>query len=152
LQPHEAHPTPDERFALGVKAAGRKWNRGGFNLVPLVTPDMSLRCSLDITLLRPEESRFIYTQGDIDGQLKTLFDALRIPANTGETGGMGPQDDEDPLFCLLEDDRLISEVRVATDQLLLLPNQREVKPNDAHAVIHVKLNHRNARTWDNYFG
>ena len=72
--------------------------------------------------------------------------------NLGETGGMGPQEDEDPFFCLLEDDRLISEVRVTTDQLLLLPNQRELKANDAHVIIHVKLNHRHPRTFDNYFG
>ena len=113
---------------------------------------MALRCSFDIMLLRPEEKRFIFTQGDIDGQLKTLFDALRMPGNLSKTGGMGPQDDEDPFFCLLQDDRLISEVRITTDQLLLLPNQRELKANDAYAVIHVRLNHKSARTFDNYFG
>jgi hypothetical protein len=131
---------------------GQQWNRCGFNFVPLVTPKLALRCSLDITLLRPEEDRFIFRQGDIDGQLKTLFDGLRMPENLGETGSMGPQEDEDPFFCLLQDDRLISEVRVNTDQLLLLPHEREVKPNEVHAVIQVRLNHKNARTFDNYFG
>ena len=113
---------------------------------------MALRCSIDITILRPEDDRFIFEAGDIDGQLKTLFDALRIPKDAGECGGAIPQADETPFFCLLEDDRLVSEVRVSTDQMLLLPNRREVKANDAHAVIHVKLNHKNARTFDNYFG
>ena len=149
---NKPHPSEQDRFDLGVKAIGGKWNRAGFNLVPLVTPDMVLRCSIDVMLLRPEEDRFVFRQGDIDGQLKTLFDALRIPDNASETGGMGPQEDEDPFFCLLQDDRLISEVSVSTDQLLLLPNQREVGPNDAHAVIHVRLNHKNARTWNNIFG
>ncbi|MHB1954037.1 MAG: hypothetical protein ACYCOU_09845 [Sulfobacillus sp.] len=144
--------TEQERFVFGISAIGKKWSMAGYDLVPLVTSDMALRCSLDILLLRPEEGRFIFNQGDIDGQLKTLFDALRLPANLGEAGGTGPQEDETPLFCLLEDDRLISEVRVTTDQLLLLPNQREVKANDAHVVIHVKLNHKNARAFDNYFG
>jgi hypothetical protein len=141
-----------ERFQQGLRNIGKQWHAAGYDLVPLVTPDMGLRCSLDILLLRPEEDRFIFRMGDVDGQLKTLFDALRMPANLEEAGGTGPQEDEAPFFCLLQDDRLISEVRVTTDQLLLLPNHREVKANDAHAVIHVKLNHKNARTFDNYFG
>jgi hypothetical protein len=144
--------TQPERFELGLQGIGKHWHKDGYDLVPLVTPDVDLRCSLDILLLRPEEDRFIFRMGDIDGQLKTLFDALRMPAGLSETGGMEPQDDETPFFCLLQDDRLISEVRVTTDQLLLLPNQREVRPNDAHAVIHVKLNHKHARSFDNYFG
>jgi hypothetical protein len=150
----ESFPANDEEAQVqyGFAKAGEFWSRGGFKLVPLVTPPLALRCSLDISILRPEEDRFIFNQGDMDGQVKTLFDALRIPANLGETGNLGPQVDEEPFFCLLEDDRLISEVRVTTDQLLLLPNQREVKANDAHVMIHVRLNHKNARTFDNYFG
>lgn len=103
-------------------------------------------------MLRPEEERFILRRGDIDGQLKTLFDALRMPENDSETGGAGPQEDEAPFYCLLQDDRLISQIRVTTDQLLLLPNQREVKANDVHVTIHVSLNHKNARSFDNFFG
>ena len=37
-------------------------------------------------------------------------------------------------------------------KLLLLPTERDVKPNDALVVIHVKLNHKNARAFDNWFG
>jgi hypothetical protein len=146
-------PTTDpERFDLGIKAMGEKWVKAGYECVPLVTSDMDLRCGLDILLLRPEEDRFIFQSGDVDGQLKTLFDALRIPQNPEETGRASPLADECPLFCLLEDDRLISDVRVNTDRLLLLPGQRAVKPNDAFVVIHVTLNHRPHRTFDNYFG
>jgi hypothetical protein len=143
--------TPEERFQRGLRAIGEKWERNGYQLVPLVTSDMALRCSLDILLLRPEEGRFIFTSGDIDGQVKTLFDALRIPANLSEAGGIGPQQDETPFFCLLEDDRLISEVRVNADQLLLLPHDREIKGNTCFVTIHVKLNHKNPRAFDNYF-
>jgi len=136
----------------GCRAIGQQWNRVGYEFVPLVTAAFALRCSLDILLLRPEEDRFIFTSGDIDGQVKTLFDALRIPANLEEAGGIGPQDGESPFFCLLEDDRLISEVRVNADQLLLLPQQKKVKANDCFVVIHVRLNHTTPRTFDNYFG
>jgi hypothetical protein len=144
---------PDEqRVQSGFKAIGQRWERNGFHFVPLVTEDMVLQCQINILLLRPEEKRYVFEQGDLDGQLKTLVDALRIPKELNETGGMLPQEDEDPFFVLLEDDRLISEVRVTSDQMLLLPNTKEVKANDAYALIHVRLNHRDARTFDNYFG
>lgn len=142
----------DERFREGLGIIGKKWSRAGYDFVPLVTEDLALRCSIEILLLRPGDKPLLFEQGDIDGQLKTLFDALRIPANLGETGGIGPQEDESPFFCLLEDDRLISEVKVTSDELLLLPGQRETQPNDSFAVINVKLNHKNPRTFDNYFG
>jgi len=145
--------TEEERFDAGIKTIGAIWNRAGFDWVPLVTPDMALRCSIDILLLRPDiEERFIFRRGDIDGQVKTLFDAFRIPENTDEVGNASPQHDEVPFFCLLQDDRLITEVRVTTDRLLLLPNQKDIKPNDCLAVIHIKLNARNARTFDNWIG
>lgn len=134
------------------RVISEQWERAGFNFVPLVTAEHCLRCSLDILLLRPEEDRFIFRQGDIDGQVKTLFDALRIPKNLAEAGGSVPQEDESPFFCLLEDDRLISEVRVITDQLLLLPKEKAVRANDCFVSIHVKLNHKSGRTFDRYFG
>jgi hypothetical protein len=147
-----APKTDQQRFDIGIKSIGEKWARAGYELVPLVVPEFGLRCSLDILLLRPEGDRFIFEQGDIDGQVKTLFDALRIPDNTGETDGAIPEPDEHPLFCLLQDDKLISEVKVTTDQLLMLPHEKEVRANTCLVTVHVKLNHRDARTFDNYFG
>jgi hypothetical protein len=145
-------PTEQERFEFGLIAIGRNWERAGYHFVPLVTSDMVLRCSLDILLLRPEEKKYIFKMGDIDGQLKTLFDGLKIPTNEDETGKSPPQSDEDPFFCLLEDDSLITEVSVKTDQLLLLPNREKIKATDSFVVIDVKLNHKDPRTFDNYFG
>jgi hypothetical protein len=144
--------TPDERFQIGIRTLGKEWSKAGFDLVPLVLPEFELHCSLDVLLLRPEEERFVFTQGDLDGQVKTLLDALRIPDNPEETGHASPEDDEHPLFCLLQNDRLISEIKVTSDQLLMLPREKAVKANDCFVVIHVRLNHRNARAFDNYFG
>jgi len=142
--------TEAERVAVGIAAIGKQWTKVGYDFVPMVTTKDAIRCSLDILLLRPDEERFVFTQGDIDGQIKTLFDALNLPRSLEQVGGMAPQDDETPFFCLLEDDRLISEVRVNSDQLLLLPGERQVKANDAFAVIHVKLNYKGPRFWDRY--
>jgi hypothetical protein len=98
-----------------------------------------------------EQSNYVMQGGDLDGRLKTLFDALRLPDNVAEAGGVGPGEDENPFFCLLQDDKSISEVSVTTDQLLVLPHEREVKPNDAFLVIHVQINHANAGTFARYF-
>ena len=130
----------DQMIAAGIAMIGKNWNRAGYDFVPIVTDKFAVRCSLDILLLRPEEDRFVFTQGDIDGQVKTIFDALRIPANLNEMGGVLPQPDEMPFYCLLTDDKLISEVRVNADQLLMLPNKAKVEANDAFVVIHVKIN------------
>ncbi len=56
--------------------------------------------------------------GDLDGRLKTIIDALRIP-KAGENSD-GP---ENPLLCVMEDDGLISELRVTGDLLLAQPEQ-----------------------------
>ena len=143
----------NDRFSYGIKAIGANWTKAGFDWVPLVTKDMALRCAIDVLLLRPDiEDRFIFRRGDLDGHIKTLIDALKMPENADGVGKAVPQPDEMPFFVLLHDDRLVTEVRVTTDKLLLLPNQSDVKPNDCLAIIHVRLNHRSARTFDNYFG
>jgi hypothetical protein len=141
----------DERFQLGLKAIGRNWNVGEYDFVPLVTKKFALRCSLDILLLRPGEEQFILKQGDIDGQVKTLFDALKKPGETQEMPGNGPEEDERPFFCLLEDDRLITEVHVNAEHLLLLPGHKDVQATDSFVVIHVKINHRHPGTFDRWF-
>lgn len=92
----------------------------GFTYVPLVNQRMELIAELEITLLRPEPPGSIITQaGDIDNRLKTLFDALRMPQKAHELPpGETPLVGEDPFFCLLEDDNLVSHVTVRTDRLL----------------------------------
>lgn len=150
----EKNQTPisdQHRFDEGIAAIGRNWARAGFNFVPLVTEKFLLRCSIDALFLRPEGKSYVYEQGDIDGQIKTLFDALRIPKDASEAGGNRPTDDENPFFCLLENDNLISEVHVTADQLLLLPNERETKANDAFVIIHVRINHTIGTPFDRWF-
>lgn len=143
----EKHPGADlQKFTnadfrqAGIEAVSYQWERAGFNFVPLVTAGLCLRCSIDVLFLRPEEPRYVLQGGDLDARLKTVFDALRIPKNLAEAGGMGPQDDETPFFCLLEDDKLISQISVTTDELLVLPKERAANPNDVFLVVHVKLN------------
>ena len=129
----------DEAISKGFDAMGWNWNKNNFAYVPLVTSDVTLRCSLDILFLRAEEKSYILQGGDIDGRLKTLFDGLRMHRNASELP-YGAEGDEQPFFCLLENDDLISEVRVNASQLLLLPGTQAIDPADVYLQITVRLN------------
>ena len=109
---------------------------GGFRFAPLVTTRYDLVATLELLFLRPEPpGRLISQGGDIDNRLKTLFDALRMPRVPVEIpSGDAPQLDEDPFFCLLQDDALITELDVKTD-VLLDPNAH---PSEAHLFIRVR--------------
>ena len=111
------------------------------NYVPLVASDFCLRCRLDILFLRVEEKDYVLQGGDIDGRLKTLFDALRMAREANELPpGTVQSEDEDPLFCLLENDDLVSEVSVVTGQLLRLPESKQLSKHDVYLQITVQLN------------
>jgi hypothetical protein len=60
---------------------------------------------------------------------------------------MSPSQDENPFYCLLEDDRLISKVSVDTDTLLQVI-EKESNANDARLVITVKVRPAEL-SWDN---
>lgn len=92
----------------------------GFRFAPLVCSKLHLIAELTIIFLRPEPPGRIVTQcGDIDNRLKTLFDALRMPEEEKEIPkGDIPGGNENPFFCLLEDDNMITKVAVSTDRLL----------------------------------
>lgn len=93
---------------------------GTFRFAPLVNTKLQIIAKLQILFLRPEAPGNLVTQGgDIDNRLKTLFDALRMPRVVAELPlNDSPKEGEDPFFCLLEDDALITEIDVKTDMLL----------------------------------
>jgi len=113
---------------------------GEYGLVPLVTEDLALICGLEILMLRPDPPGSLIKSGDIDGRLKTLFDALRMPGpDTNELGGNRPTEDEIPFYCLLQDDRLISQVSVQTDLLLEPVTGGLIDRNDVRLIVTVRL-------------
>lgn len=120
--------TLDEQFEVALTEVGRNWSKDKHNFIPIVTEDLALRCSLDVLLLRPGSSslnsdKYIYEQGDLDNQVATLLDGLKIPKEATHIGYPEPFEDEDPFYCLLTDDRLVSEVRVYSDELLMLADR-----------------------------
>lgn len=130
--------TPDRRT---VDKIGADYNNWGFNFVPLVRVKNQMACRLGILVLLREPPYQVFTgrpQGDLDNRIKSLLDGLRMPRQRGELADTHPGADEDPFFCLLEDDTLISEFTVTTDRLLapVRPDQGE---RDVVAVIDVEI-------------
>jgi hypothetical protein len=106
---------------------------GPFRFAPLVSSKYDLVAAVELLFLRPEPPGRLITQGgDIDNRLKTLVDALRMPRVQSEIpNGDLPRADEDPFFCLLQDDALITEIDVKTDVLL--------EPAAASSEVHLFL-------------
>lgn len=103
---------------------------GSFRFIPLVTVSLAFTADVNILMLREGTPGNIFVEGgDIDNRLKTLFDSLRVPSSLSELPhNASPGVGEDPFYCLLEDDNLITRVAVDTDRLLTpLENKSQVE-------------------------
>jgi hypothetical protein len=89
---------------------------GGWKFVPLVLRGRRWICELKVTFLRRNDPGQIYSGGDLDNRIKTLFDGLRMPYEAAEIIGP-PENDDNLCFCLLEDDALISGWTMETGRL-----------------------------------
>ncbi len=103
---------------------------------PLVSQKNAMHCALNVLLLKSEApDALLNNRGDIDNRLKTLFDALRVPSKShmpkiaAETSK-----DENPLYCLLQDDSLVTDLRIRSDRLLTT----DVR-NSVFAIVTVRL-------------
>ena len=112
---------------------------GGFRFVPIIHRPHELACALDILFLRREKPGAIIRHGgDLDNRLKTLFDAMRMPHEASELTGITPDFANQRVYCLLEDDALITHVSVSTQQLLEPLEERE-HPSSVELLIHVTV-------------
>ena len=110
--------------------------RGPYLCVPLVCAALELVASLEITLLRPEPPGQVITQGgDIDNRLKTLLDSLQVPKLDQVPPAESPTSEEQPFYCLVEDDNLITSLQVTSDRLLTRP----ASANEVILLINVVL-------------
>lgn len=112
--------------------------RNAFTFVPLVTSRHHMLCELDILFLRAdrdERGRILEPNsgGDLDNRLKVLFDGLKMPKEPNELPPMAaPDADETPFFCLLENDSLISALRVESERLY------DVPPTSSHVRLVIR--------------
>ncbi|MGC2763617.1 MAG: hypothetical protein WA206_20105 [Candidatus Binatus sp.] len=93
---------------------------GNLKFVPLVRRSLAIYCELDVLFLRYGEPGSLIS-GDIDKRILTLSDGLRLPKGDAEVAHVCAQNDfaiNDPVFCLLEDDSLVTRWNVRTDRLL----------------------------------
>jgi len=109
--------------------------------VPLVNGDFGMVCDLDILFLRPEPAGKLFREGkgggDIDNRLKTLMDALKMPQRGQVKVKEGDGEDPNPFFVLLQDDALVTSVRVTTDRLLTVDDNCD--PAEACVIISVGI-------------
>ena len=123
--------------ATGLDFMALNFTKFGYRFVPLISKEFGIACSLDILFLRRDgPGNLIRSGGDIDNRIKVLFDALTVPTYNEQVHGMPPEKGEDPFFCLLEDDNLITDVKVTTDRLLL-PAKEDEHIHDVHLTLHV---------------
>lgn len=112
-----------DEFLKAILESGELYGRdplyksfGGHTFVPLVRAGWFLNCSLEILVLG-RANRVIRT-GDIDNRIKTLIDALKMPADAQDIKNAQPNDDENPFFILLEDDKQVTRFSAEVDILL----------------------------------
>jgi hypothetical protein len=116
------------------------FERDGYRFVPLVCEDFSLLCSLDILFLRRDFPLGVISAGDLDNRVKTLIDTLRMPKGANELRGYEtPEPDENPFFCLLEDDDLVTGLTVESGMLLDPPREGDGGDGRVKLVISVEL-------------
>jgi hypothetical protein len=114
--------------------------RCGYRFMPLIGGGVGAgdACALNILFLRRDQpGNLVSGGGDIDNRIKVLLDALRMPQECKEVDGQTPSSDEDPFYCLLKDDSLITKLTITTDQLLT-PLTTDEHIHDVHLIISVK--------------
>lgn len=125
-----------EEIAEDHKIANRK--NDIYRFVPLISERFALACSLDILFMRRDNAgALIQHGGDVDNRIKVLFDALRMPQNSSELPDEPPSANENPFFCLMQDDKLITKVCITTERLLQPLNEGE-RIHDVFLVITVE--------------
>jgi hypothetical protein len=107
---------------------------GDRTFVPIVRESLALGCDIKILFLRREDPGALVMQGgDLDNRLKTLFDALRVPT---EAELVEDPTLDNPIYCLLESDTLITGLSIKTDRLLTGANK---SPHEAHLVVEADI-------------
>ena len=131
---------PPERMPLSAAIATNTPRLYSYRFVPLVCEVFWLQCNLDILFLRRDHPPSVLNAGDLDNRVKTLIDTLRMPKSANELAGHEtPADGEDPFFCLLEDDNLVTGLMVEADTLLDPPLDGDGGSARARVVISVEL-------------
>lgn len=111
--------------------------------VPLVRKSRPLECSVHLLMLRDDPPGSVINSGDLDRRVTTVIDGLRMPRFLDELGkDKDAPPEQTPIFCLLEDDSLITQLSVETDTLLERVGEHRSKQG-VRLVIRVDLSQSN---------
>jgi hypothetical protein len=92
-------------------------NVKGRNFCPLARKNLHLNCKFSFLVMRQDKTSGFFQKGDIDNKVKFLIDCLRVPSpeqfQNGDWNKL-----PDPCFVVLEDDSMITQINVESDQLL----------------------------------
>jgi hypothetical protein len=130
------HPSQPGGRAF-IEIIADEYQRCGFRFVPLARKKNGFTCALDILFLRRGHPGDLIVSGDLDNRLKTLIDSLKIPRECSEVKST-PEAGEDPFFCLMEDDSLITKLHVTTDRLLT-PVENDESKFEVEIILHVTI-------------
>lgn len=115
----------------------------GRRYAPLVTKSLDLNCSLSIVFLRQEDpGSLLLSGGDLDGRIKMLCDALKMPDRAVDSKYLHSHD---PLYCLMESDTLVAGLKVETGRLL---QPQTDHPQEVHLVVEVEVRVLKAGEWN----
>ncbi len=133
LPDYSGPPPPLKEYEIDLCAAIPVPDVGSF--LPIVRRSLYVACAVDILFLRHEEPFQLFSQsGDLDNRLKCFFDALTVPNNDQAQAGAAPE--ADPLCCLLEDDKLISDFSIRTGRLL---GKDQKQPHDVRIQADITI-------------
>lgn len=105
----------------------------GKRYLAIVTDNLSLSCKLEILVLSMGTN--VMEIGDLDGRVKTIVDALKMPRGNDYCEG-----DENPLYCLMDNDKVISDLRVTAD-LLLSPAEQVIERTNVFGEFQEAVQH-----------
>jgi hypothetical protein len=134
----EFKPPPDSRRPDIIVAGGETPNLvekvGACSYTSVVSDKIALVADLTITFLRPGPPGGLRDKyGDLDNRIKNLLDGLKKPNDKNALKNVSTEGDPDPLYCLLEDDRLITRLDIKSDRLL----EPDVEDDEVVLIIHV---------------
>jgi len=123
---------------------------GGRTFFPLVRRSLGLTCGLKILFLRNEPKGNLFNQqsGDLDNRIKTLVDGLSIP-RPGDNWVCENPALSDPVYCLLENDDLVTAFDVRTEQLL---SPKGTHDKEVRLVIEVDVRVTHPRMFNMFLG
>lgn len=105
----------------------------GIDFVPVLKRDHGVRAELKVLMLSSELPGGAIHCGDIDNRMKTLFDVISIP-NSQQIPLESDRWNDGRVFCLLDDDRLVTSIAVENERHLDLPSGSR----DALVIIRVR--------------